>query len=95
MINWCNVDENLLQQAKVSLNKKNKNILEIKKNTEKRINIDRLEFLVQELVNKWAKLVVIDHLNEFELTWDKDRNDLTTKLININLDWQFYTKITD
>ena len=76
MINWCNIDENILQQAKVSLNKKNKNILEIKKNTEKRINIDRLEFLVQELVNKWAKLVVIDHLNEFELTWDKDRNDL-------------------
>ena len=76
MINNCNIDEEQLLQAKKNLIKKNKNILEIKKNSDKRINIDKLEILVQDLVHQWAKLVVVDHLNEFELTWDKERNDL-------------------
>ena len=76
MINACDIDEKILLRAKENLLRKNKNILEIKKNTEKRINIDRLEFLIKDLIGQWCKLVVIDHLNEFELTWDKERNDL-------------------
>ena len=76
MINWVWVDENELHKAKENLLRKNKNILEIKKNSEKRINIDKLEFLVKDLVWQWCKLVIVDHLNEFELTGDKDRNDL-------------------
>jgi hypothetical protein len=39
-----------LHKAKENLLRKNKNILEIKKNSEKRINIDKLEFLVKDLV---------------------------------------------
>ena len=76
MINACDIDEKILLRSKENLLRKNKNILEIKKNTEKRINIDRLEFLIKDLIGQWCKLVVIDHLNEFELTWDKERNDL-------------------
>lgn len=76
MINAFDIDENILVRAKENLLRKNKNILEIKKNTEKRINIDRLEFLIKDLIEEWCKLVVIDHLNEFELTWDRERNDL-------------------
>jgi hypothetical protein len=52
MINAVNVDQNLLQTAKENLLIKNKNILEIKKNIEDRINIDRLEILVKQLVDK-------------------------------------------
>jgi hypothetical protein len=52
MINAVNVDQSLLQTAKENLLRKNKNILEIKKNIEDRINIDRLEILVKQLVDK-------------------------------------------
>ena len=92
MINNCEVDETVLETAKKNLIRKNKNILEIKKNTEKRLNIDRLEFLVKDLVEMWAKLVVIDHLNEFELTWDKDRNDLKIEEVMYKLKdiWRRY-----
>ena len=92
MINNCNIDETILDQAKKNLIRKNKNILEIKKNTESRINIDKLEFLVKDLVEMWAKLVVIDHLNEFELTWDKDRNDLKIEEVMYKLKdiWRRY-----
>ena len=92
MINNCDVDEAVLDQAKKNLIRKNKNILEIKKNTEKRINIDKLEILVKDLVDMWAKLVVIDHLNEFELTWDKDRNDLKIEEVMYKLKdiWRRY-----
>ena len=76
MINWCNIDEEELYQARENLVRKNKNILEIKKNTEVRINIDSLELLIKELIKQECALIVIDHLNEFEMTWDKDRNDL-------------------
>lgn len=76
MINWVNIDEQLLSQARNNLANKNKNIFEIKKNTDKRINIDKLEILIKELIDKSCKLVIIDHLNEFELSWDKERNDL-------------------
>jgi len=92
MINNCNIDESILDQAKKNLIRKNKNILEIKKNTEKRINIDKLEILVKDLVGMWSKLVVIDHLNEFELTWDKDRNDLKIEEVMYKLKdiWRRY-----
>lgn len=76
MINWIVIDENELNTAREQLAKDNKNIYEIKKNSEKRINIDDLETLVKQLINKWSKLIIIDHLNEFEMTWDKERNDL-------------------
>lgn len=81
MINAVNVDQNLLQTAKENLLRKNKNILEIKKNIEDRINIDRLEILVKQLVEKWCKLISIDHLDEFELTWDASRDDLKIKQV--------------
>ena len=86
------MDELQLQQAKDNLVKKNKNILEIKKNSEKRINIDKLEWLVQQLVKQDCKLVIIDHLNEFELTWDKDRNDLKIEEVMYKLKdiWRRY-----
>ena len=92
MINWIEMDEIQLQQAKENLVKKNKNILEIKKNSEKRINIDKLELLVQQLVKQDCKLVIIDHLNEFELTWDKDRNDLKIEEVMYKLKdiWRRY-----
>lgn len=76
MINACEIDDNVITKAKENLIKKNRNIFEIRKNSEQRINIDRLEFLVKDLIEKWCKLVIIDHLNEFQLTGDKDRNDL-------------------
>lgn len=92
MINWIDINQEELQLAKSNLVKKNKNILEIKKNSEKRINIDRLEFLVQDLVKQWCKIVLIDHLNEFELTWDKDRNDLKIEEVMYKLKdiWRRY-----
>ena len=92
MINWIEMDELQLQQARDNLVKKNKNILEIKKNSEKRINIDKLEWLVQQLVKQGCKLVIIDHLNEFELTWDKDRNDLKIEEVMYKLKdiWRRY-----
>ena len=39
-----------------------------------------------------SKLVVIDHLNEFELTWDKDRNDLKIEEVMYKLKdiWRRY-----
>ena len=45
-----------------------------------------MDFLEKVLINYYKPKFNIIH---------KDRNDLTTKLININLNWQFYTKITD
>ena len=47
---------------------------------------EEMDFLEKVLINYYKPKFNIIH---------KDRNDLTTKLININLDWQFYTKITD
>lgn len=44
-----------------------------------------MDFLEKVLINYYKPKFNIIH---------KDRNDLTTKLININLNWQFYTKIT-
>jgi len=52
MINACDIDEKILLRSKENLLRKNKNILEIKKNTEKRINIDRLEFLIKDLIGQ-------------------------------------------
>lgn len=47
---------------------------------------EEMDFLEKVLINYYKPKFNIIH---------KDRNDLTTKLVNINLDWQFYTKITD
>ena len=47
---------------------------------------EEMDFLEKVLINYYKPKFNIIH---------KDRNDLTTKLININLNWQFYTKITD
>lgn len=47
---------------------------------------EEMDFLEKVLINYYKPKFNIIH---------KDRNDLTTKLININLDWQFYTKIID
>lgn len=46
---------------------------------------EEMDFLEKVLINYYKPKFNIIH---------KDRNDLTTKLININLNWQFYTKIT-
>lgn len=45
---------------------------------------EEMDFLEKVLINYYKPKFNIIH---------KDRNDLTTKLVNINLDWQFYTKI--
>ena len=47
---------------------------------------EEMDFLEKVLINYYKPKFNIIH---------KYRNDLTTKLININLNWQFYTKITD
>ena len=47
---------------------------------------EEMDFLEKVLINYYKPKFNIIH---------KDRIDLTTKLININLNWQFYTKITD
>lgn len=54
----------------------NKNIREIKRQNETQINIENLELVIKKWIDIWCKLIVLDHLQEFKVEWDKDRQDL-------------------
>lgn len=58
------------------LSKDNKNIYEIKRYNEKQIDIANLEIVIKKWVEMWCKLIVLDHLQEFKVEWDKERQDL-------------------
>ena len=58
------------------LSKENKNIYEIKRYNEKQIDIANLEIVIKKWVEIWCKLIVLDHLQEFKVEWDKERQDL-------------------
>lgn len=64
------------KRAIENLIKDNKNIFEIKRQNEKQIDIANLELVIKKWVDLWCKTIVLDHLQEFRIEWDKDRHDL-------------------
>ena len=58
------------------LKKENKNIYEVKRQNEKQIDIENLELVIKKWVDMWCKLIVLDHLQEFKIDWNKERQDL-------------------
>ena len=53
-----------------------KNIMDIKANTQEQMRIEQLWPLVGDFIAKGCKLVIIDHLHYFRISWDAQRYDL-------------------
>jgi len=65
-----------IEKARINLIKENKNIKEIKRQNEKQIDIENLELVIKKWIEIWCKTIVLDHLQEFKVEWEKDRQDL-------------------
>ena len=65
-----------IETAKVNLIEENRNIKEIRRQNEKQIDIWTLEMIVKKWIEMWCKTIVLDHLQEFKVEWDKERQDL-------------------
>ena len=65
-----------ISEAKEELLKTYKNIYDIKANTQEQMKIEELWSLVKDFISKWCKLIIIDHLHYFKITWDAQRYDL-------------------
>lgn len=65
-----------IQEAEALLIKENKGILNIVKKDDKQLDLTNLEKLIKQLVEKGCKFILLDHLQEFKVEWEKDRHDL-------------------
>lgn len=79
MVNEISDKEMLKQEldlAKKDLLEQNKNILDVVNNTTGVMHISKMEWLIQDFVKRWCKLIIIDHLHYFKFDVDKkDRKD--------------------
>jgi len=65
-----------LTEAKWNLLSDNKNIYDVVNNTTWVMHISKMEALIQDFVNKWVNVIIIDHLHYFKFDVDKkDRKD--------------------
>lgn len=64
------------KEAVKRLKKENENIYEVIKKDDKVLDLEKLEILVKELINRWCKIILLDHLQEFKVEWDELRYDL-------------------
>lgn len=64
------------EKAIKTLSLQNKNIREVKRLNERQIDINNLEIIIKKWIAIWCKLIVLDHLQEFKIEWDKERQDL-------------------
>lgn len=54
----------------------NINIKEIVRNNEKQIDITNLDKIIKEWIAMWCRTIILDHLQEFKIEWNKERQDL-------------------
>jgi len=70
------ISEEIKNEAINNLIKDNKHILEVKRNKEEQIKIDELEEIVKQGIQQGCNIIIIDHLQEFNVDWAKERQDL-------------------
>jgi len=74
--NNFNISEDIKQEAIKNLIEDNKHIIEVRRNKEEKINIDELEKIVKDWIKHWCSVIIVDHLQEFDIEGNKDRHDL-------------------
>lgn len=75
-----NINNQIIQEeikkAREILIKENNWIFEVVRNKETQMWIEDIEWVIKKWIEKWVKLIVLDHLQEFKVDWTQDRQDL-------------------